>query len=182
MNKQLMSEAEVSLLLAIHLISSNRVSSDIEVALDGAHIKIGSVQRFDVKAFLGNMGWLPEQPSDRWQARYVTSSSTLGIVVHSKSGVGDITATLSTGELLIVESKKGSLDSSKSSSEYPLLREALGQLLTLDVVPPNAHLAVAVPDGERFRKLAARWRVAPLVQRVGIRILTVSPDGDVAGW
>ena len=67
-------------------------------------------------------------------------------------------------------------------SLVPLLREALGQLLTLETVPENAVLAVAVPHGERFIKLAARWREAPLVKRSGIRLLTVAQTGEVAGW
>ncbi len=72
-------------------------------------------------------------------------------------------------------------DASKSSAEYKLLREALGQLLTLEVVPANGVLAVAVPHGGRFVKLAERWRRSPLVARLGILIVTVSPEGMVYG-
>ena len=82
----------------------------------------------------------------------------------------------------MVESKKGTIGKCRSSSEYPLLREALGQLLTLEAPPENAVLAVAVPHGERFITLSARWREAPLVKRSGIRLLTVAQNGEVAGW
>lgn len=61
------------------------------------------------------------------------------------------------------------------------MREALGQLLTLEAVPANAVLAVAVPHGERFVKLADRWRRAPLIARLGIHIVTVGVDGTVHG-
>lgn len=182
MTTKRMSEAEVSLRLAIHLVSTGRVKSDVIVALDGAQIKNGSTKHFDVLSFLHVLGWQPERPSEHWQCKYINNTIAHAIVVHSQSGVGDVTAILSSGEPLIVESKKGALMNCKSSSEYPLLREALGQLLTIETVPNNAVLAVAVPDGERFRKLAARWRVAPLVNRVGIRILTVAQSGEVAGW
>ncbi len=177
-----MSEAEVSLRLAIHLVMSGRVKSDVEVALDGAQVRIGQTQHFDVPCFLKSLGWFPEQESPRWQCKYRNSSAAQSIVVHSQSGRGDVTATLATGEPLVVESKKGTIGKCRSSSEYPLLREALGQLLTLEAPPENAVLAVAVPHGERFITLSARWREAPLVKRSGIRLLTVAQNGEVAGW
>ena len=177
-----MSEAEVSLRLAVHLTMSGRVKSDVAVALDGAQVNIGQTQHFDVPGFLSSLGWLPQQNSIRWQGTYSNPSAAQNITVHSQSGRGDVTATLTSGEPLVVEAKKGTLFKCKSSSEYPLLREALGQLLTLQTVPEDAVLAVAVPHGERFIALAGRWREAPLVKRSGIRILTVSQTGEVDGW
>lgn len=177
-----MPEAEVSLRLAVHLVTSSRVKSDVAVALDGAQVKLGQTQHFDVSGFLRSLGWQPEQGAARWQCKYVNPSCLHCIVVHSLPGRGDVTATLSSGEQLVVEAKKGTVAKCKSSSEYQLLREALGQLLTLEEIPENAVLAVAVPHGERFITLAARWREAPLVKRSGIRLLTVSQTGEVAGW
>ena len=177
-----MPEAEVSLRLAIHLITSGLVKSDVEVALDGAQVKIGQNHHFDVIGFLRSLGWLAESESLRWQGKYSNPLAAHSIVIHSHSGCGDVTATLTTGKPLVVEAKKGTISNCKSSSEYPLLREALGQLLTLEVVPENAVLAVAVPHGERFVKLAVRWRESPLVKRSGIRLLTVAQTGEVAGW
>ena len=182
MTSHRMSEAEVSLRLAIYLVMSGLVRSDVEVALDGAQVKIGQKQHFDVMGFLRPLGWLPEQDSSRWQCKYFNPSAAHSIVIHSQSGRGDVTATLASGEPLVVEAKKGTITNCKSSSEYPLLREAIGQLLTLEAVPENAVLAVAVPHGERFVKLAARWREAPLVKRSGIRLLTVAQTGEVTGW
>ncbi len=178
-----MSEAEVSLRLAIHLVISGQADSDVAVALDGAQVKIGQKQHFDVPGFLSSLGWMrkPTEDATRWQGTYCNSSATQNIVVHSQSGRGDVTATLASGESLVVEAKKGTIFRCKSSSEYRLLREALGQLLTLEAVPENSVLAVAVPHGERFVALAERWRQAPLVRRSGIRILTVSQTGDVFG-
>lgn len=182
MNNHRMSEAEVSLRLAIHLVSTKRAASDVQVALDGAQVKLGAVRHFDVASFLHALGWKAEDASERWQAKYVHPSMAHGINVHSKSGTGDVTAVLADGRSLVVEAKKGTLENCSRSSEYPLLREALGQLLTLAVVPENAVLAVAIPHGERLAKLADRWRSAPLVRASGIRFLTVAPSGDVKGW
>lgn len=61
------------------------------------------------------------------------------------------------------------------------MREALGQLLTLEQVPENVVLAIAVPHGDRFIKLAERWRKAPLIVRCGILIVTVACDGSGHG-
>jgi hypothetical protein len=177
-----MSEAEVSLRLAVHLVSSARAASDVQVALDGAQVKVGFVRHFDVPSFLGALGWNAESASARWQTKYVHQSMPHAIYVHSESGRGDVTAVLADGRPLVVEAKKGTLENCSRSSEYPLLREALGQLLTLATVPENAVLAVAVPHGERLVKLAERWRSAPLVRASGIRFLTVSRSGEVAGW
>lgn len=176
-----MAEAEVSLLLALHLIRSGLAQADVSVALDGAQIRVGHQKHFDVPAFLSRHGWLLSVPGERWQGRYLAAGAAHAIEVHSSPGLGDVTTTLAGHRPLIVEAKKGSLSPSKSSAEYKLMREALGQLLTLDEVPANAVLAVAVPHGERFVKLADRWRQAPLIVRTGIRILTVDPDGGVHG-
>ena len=112
-----MSEAEVSLRLAGHLVRAGRVKSDVEVALDGAQVKIGQTQHFDVPGFLSSLGWLPEQESLRWQCRYRNPSVSQSIVIHSLSGRGDVTATLTSGESLVVEAKKGTITKCKSSSE-----------------------------------------------------------------
>jgi|SRR6266545_8378903 len=177
-----MSEAEVSLRLAMHLASSGRAATSVSVAIDGAQVKVGKTEHFNVAAFLQPLGWLAESASARWQGIYVNASANVQIRIHSQSGLGDVTATLDTGHSFIAEAKKGPLVISKSSAEYPLLRGALGQLLTLEEIPDNALLAVAVPAGERFMKLAERWRNAPLIRRAGIRILTVARSGAIQGW
>jgi hypothetical protein len=176
-----MSEPEVSLRLAIHLISEDLTASDVVVSIDGAHAKTGNTIHFDVKAFLASLGWHLDVHSEKWQGKYGRAANEPSILIHSQSGQGDVVAELKDGRRLLVECKKGPLVRSPSSSEYPLMREALGQVFTLAVVPPNALLAVAVPHGERFVELAVRWREAPLIRQAGIRILTVSQSGAVSG-
>ena len=174
----------MSLRLAIHLIATGRTQSDVIVALDGAQIKTGDTQHFSVDEFLRPLGWTKNESSEShpWRGSYSCASKPFHIVIHSRSGEGDVTAKLTSGELLIVEAKKGTLFKSKSSGEYPLLREALGQLMTLKTVPERSVLAVAVPHGDGFVRLAKLWRDAPLVRQAGIRLLTVAPTGEVDGW
>jgi hypothetical protein len=95
--------------------------------------------------------------------------------------VADNRAALDAGRLLRVECKKGPLSQSRSLVEYPLIREALGQLLTIDEVSESDVLAVAVPFSPRFERLAERWRAAPLIARFGLPIATVDREGNVTG-
>lgn len=85
------------------------------------------------------------------------------------------------GHTLIVEAKKGPLSRSKSSQEYPLMREAIGQLMTIEKIPKKPLLSIAVPHSPKFAELAERWRRAPLISQAGIKIITVAQSGEVHG-
>jgi hypothetical protein len=176
-----MPEAEVSLRLAFHLIESGLTASDVQVAIDGAQIKTTDTIHFGISEFLRGLDWLKPATDDIWQGIYTHTQHKPKVVIHSSPARGDVVATLIDGRTLRVECKKGPLVRSRSSQEYPLLREALGQLLTLDSVGECDLLAVAVPSSPKFEELARRWRQAPLVSRFGIRILTVGRDNQVSG-
>ena len=175
-----MSEAEVSLRLAFFLISHDIVVGDVRVAIDGAQVQTGEAVHFPILEFLKHSGCVINE-SDRWHGTHSYREHTTQLVIHSSPGQGDVVAHLKNGHTLRVESKKGALSRSKSSSEYPLLREAIGQLMTVEEVGPSDLLAVAVPDSPKFRELAMRWRQAPLIARLGIQLLTVNRDGSVSG-
>ncbi len=177
-----MAEAEVSLRLAFWLFDQNRVNTPIKVAIDGAQVKTGEIVHFDLPNFLRSCGWQKLGDADPWQSEYVQPGSLRRIIIHSNPGCGDVVARLRSGHLLRVECKKGPLIQTQSSSEYPLMREALGQLLTVKEVGDQDILAAAVPHSPKFEKLAIRWREAPLVKRFGIRILTVNQSGSVFGF
>jgi hypothetical protein len=106
---------------------------------------------------------------------------SFNVTIHSNPGRGDVVALLRNGQTLRVETKKGPPPHSRSSAEYPLLREAIGQLMTIEKIGPHDILAVAVPKSVQFTKLAARWRDAPLIRRLGIRFLTVDHENSVEG-
>lgn len=178
-----MAEAEVSLRLALWLIQHELVEGTVEVAIDGAQIQTGEVIHFELAQFLASHDWRKESPGNAWQATYRPTSGGAGrLRIHSNPGKGDVLARLKSGHTLRVECKKGPLERSESSAEYPLLREALGQLLTVEQVNDGDILAVAVPHSSKFEELAKRWREAPLVKKFGIRILTVHQDGRVNGF
>ncbi|MGH7220979.1 MAG: hypothetical protein ACREI1_11710 [Nitrospiraceae bacterium] len=177
-----MSEAEVSLRLALWLIKNELAEGTVDVAIDGAQIKTGETVHFKLGEFLAACEWRRESPGAAWQGLYCSCSGGAGRVrIHSNPGTGDVVAKLKSGHTLRVECKKGPLERSKSSAEYPLLREALGQLLTVERVNEGDILAVAVPHSPKFEELARRWREAPLIKKFGVRILTVGQDSGVDG-
>jgi len=61
------------------------------------------------------------------------------------------------------------------------MREAIGQLMTIEKADPNDVLAVAVPKSPKFTELACRWRMLPLIANAGIHIVTVGRDSVLEG-
>jgi hypothetical protein len=176
-----MPEAEVSLRMAFYLLRSGLTDQPIRVAIDGAQIKTADVMHFDIDEFLSRCGCSQIRASSTWRASYRHARTAGTLEIHSIPGEGDVVAQLRDGRTLRVESKKGPLERTKGSREYPLLREALGQLLTIPEISETDVLAVAVPHSSRFSALAARWREAPLVRRAQIQIVTVDRRDQVYG-
>ncbi len=176
-----MPEAEVTLRLAISLIENEHVTDDIKVAIDGAQVKTKNTIHFPIIEFLNTQGWITADNKERWQGKYSNKKYPISIIVHSSSGEGDLVAALKSGRKLRVESKKGTLKRSKSSQEYPLIREAIGQLMTVEYAEESDILAVAVPKSEKFDALAEQWRIRPLIKRTGLYIITVGRDNSISG-
>ncbi len=179
LEKHKMPEAEVSLRLAGYLSHNHRSSGMISVAIDGAQVQVGEKIIFPLSRFMKDNGWLKET-GEKWQGIYRKTGQN-DIEIHSKPGLGDVVATLPNGHTLRVESKKGPLTRSRSSQEYPLIREALGQLMTMSVVGEQDILAIAVPESEKFTTLAQKWREAPLIKRFAIKILLINRADSVNG-
>jgi hypothetical protein len=177
-----MAEAEVSLRLAFWLFDHARAESPIDVAIDGAQVRINDTIHFDLPEFLYSCGWQKVDGAAPWQCEWVQAGSSNRIRIHSDPGRGDVVARLSSGRTLRVECKKGPLVPTASSPEYPRMREALGQLLTVEEIGGGDILAVAVPHSPKFDDLAKRWRNAPLIKRLGLQILTVDQKGNVFGF
>ena len=179
--KDKMPEAEVTLRLAMAIIEKGHTDSSVVAAIDGAQVKTGVTVHFPIVEFLNGLGWFGDDQSDRWQCSYTNEKYSQEIVVHSSSGEGDLVAQLKNGRTLRVESKKGPLSRSKSSQEYPLIREAIGQLMTVEKADPNDILAVVVPHSEKFANLASQWRERPLIKNAGIHIVTIDRSNTVRG-
>ena len=180
MPKDRMAEAEVSLRLAFYLLALPNSDGVAKVAIDGAQVKVGKRQVFPIVEFLRDTGWeQAEQMGGKdWQGRYVKGGQTLSI--HSTPGVGDVVVGVGKKQIR-AECKGGPLIKKPGSREYRKLREALGQVITVDHVDADDVLMVAIPRTAAFCKLADKWRSAPLVAGAGIQIVLVGRDGTVEG-
>lgn len=176
-----MPEAEVTLRLAIAIIEKGHAIAPVVVAIDGAQVKTRATVHFPIVEFLNDQGWFGNEQASKWQCTYKNENYAQSIVVHSSSGEGDLVAQIKNGRTLRVESKKGPLSRSRSSQEYPLIREAIGQLMTIEKVNSDDVLAVAVPHSEQFSGLAAKWRSRPLMKNAGIHIATVDRNNTIRG-
>ncbi len=179
-SKDKMPEAEVALLLAFHLLDYRESHGEVDVAIDGAQVRVGKDEIFPIAEFLEASGWEQTEQAGKnpWQGSYQLEGQTLR--VHSRAGVGDVVARI--GEKRIrAECKKGNLVKKPSNPEYRILREALGQILTVEEIHRNDIMVVAVPMADGFMRLAANWRQRPLMVRLKFRIALVGRDGSVQG-
>ena len=173
-----MQEAEVSLRVALYYIANALTDESVLVSIDGAHIKTGNTLHFDVTSFLAEQGCRKcAGEQNRWQGEYEVSGSLCRLIITSASGIGDVNIRLKSGVRLLVESKKGRVN--KSSLEYPLMREAIGQLMTNNTIDRNTVPVVAVPYTKKSFDLASRWSGYELIKTIGIRFFLVTETGDI---
>jgi hypothetical protein len=177
---EIMAEAEVALRLAAYLSSLPTSTGEVDVSLDGAQIKTSGAEIFPLAAFLEAAGWtqLRQVGKNPWQGTYANGHRTMRI--NCRSGIGDVVGVVGARRIR-AECKKGPLVGKAGNPEYPRLREALGQILTVETIAPADVLVAAVPDSPKFRQLAATWLERPLVKRVGVKIALVARDGSVRG-
>ena len=178
--KDRMPEAEVSLRLAFHLLALSGSQGVARVAIDGAQIRVHGAEVFPIAAFLADARWeqTAQEGKNAWQGWYERHGQRLN--VHARPGVGDVVAPVG-GKRMRAECKGGPLIKKPGGREHPILRGALGQVVTVEQIGANDLLVVAVPRTPRFHKLADRWRQAPLVVRSGIQIVLVGRGGVVEG-
>lgn len=174
-----MQEAEVSLRVALYYIKNKLTNEDVRVSLDGAHIKTKGVIHFDIYGFLSTHKCNKVSGSkDRWQGTYAVEGHEPRIIISSTSGVGDVNIISANGTHLYIESKKGN-GQQRSNPEYPLMREAIGQLMTGCQLDENMMPIVAVPYSAKSYELACRWSQFKQVQMVGIKFMLVHEDGNI---
>ena len=173
-----MQEAEVSLRIAIYHIVNGLTNQDVIVSLDGAHIKTKDVIHFDIwKFFEENHVMKMDGNSSDYKGIYQILGYNTKIIITSKPGIGDVNVILKDGTNLYIESKKGKAN--KSSQEYPLMREAIGQLMTGCELGNGIIPAVAVPYSKKSYDLANKWSKLPQMKKMGIKFYLVQENGDI---
>ena len=173
-----MTEAEVILRLAVHYMSNGFTKETVTVSIDGAHVKTGNTVHFDIFGFLREIGLRKvDTEPERWQGTYSYDEGDGLLVISSTPGIGDVNIKLLDGQVIYAECKKGKND--KRGQEYPLMREAIGQLMTgcdfVDGVIPM----VAVPLTDKSKTLAERWSKLTQINNLGIKFALISEDGNV---
>lgn len=173
-----MKEPEVSLRIAIYYILNSLTNEDIVVSIDGAHIKTKNKIHFDIFKFMAENNFTKiDGDYNRWQGEYKKEGYNQKIIISSKSGIGDVNIKLLDGKQLYIESKKGC--DKKGNPEYPLMREAIGQLMTNKYYNKNGVLAVAVPYYEKTLNLAEKWSQYEQIKMVKIHFILVHENGDI---
>lgn len=178
--REKMQEAEVSIRVAMFYIKRQLTKEDIVVSIDGAHIKTGETVHFDINSFTSKIGMIKvDGQYDRWQGTYEVEGYDTRITIHSQPGMGDILIKQLNGKMLNIESKKGNLCKTSKTTEYALMREAIGQLMTSENCTNNTDLAVAVPKSDKSYELASRWSKLEQIKAVNIKFLLVEESGDI---
>ena len=142
-----MPEAEVALRLAEYISQRPGFGGHVEVAVDGASVRVGETEVFDIIGYLAWAGWAQDKAGtgrNAWATLYRRGHATLR--VHSRSGQGDVEATVN-GRRIIAECKKGPLTKKPGSPEYPLLTTAIGQALLFDANETDLVVAAGLYVG-----------------------------------
>ena len=174
-----MPEAEVSLRLAFHLVALETSKKRVEVAIDGASV-ILTQPPFPIVDFLASNGWVQSKSETlkKWQGEY--QKDKLRLVIHSRSGVGDVVCQIGDRRVW-AEVKKGPLKDKKGNPEYGLLRSAIGHLMTMADAQDTDVLIAAVPMSRKFKDLRKKWIDTPQMKKSEIQIALVGRDGRVEG-
>lgn len=174
-----MTEAEVILRLAMYYIKNGLTKEHVTVSIDGAHVKTGNTIHFDIFAFLNEAGLTKiDNELTRWQGEYSLAGYDSHVVISSKSGIGDVIVKLIDSSVIYAECKKGKND--KRGQEYPLMREAIGQIMTGCDFTDGVIPMVAVPYTVKSKELADRWSKLTQIKNLGIKFALVCDDGTIS--
>src|SRR2546428_5769234 len=101
-----MAEAEVALRLADYLLAQPNASGSVEVAIDGAGVKVGEKEIFPIESFLKGQGWRQsgQRGKNDWTGAYERDGQKL--LIHSEPGQGDVDIRIGTKHV-VAECKKG---------------------------------------------------------------------------
>ena len=173
-----MTEAEVILRLALYYIKNELTTEDVSVSIDGAHVKTENTIHFDIFGFMDEVGLRKvDDELERWQGVYSLDGYTSHVVISSTPGIGDVNIQCKDGSVIYAECKKGKND--KRGQEYPLMREAIGQLMTGCVFVDGVVPLVAVPYTDKSNELASRWSELTQIKNLGIRFALVKNNDKV---
>ena len=173
-----MKEAEVSIRIALYYICNNITRENVKISIDGAHIRTKDTIHFDIWSFMKENGCSKVDDNDtRWQGVYKVAGHEAKIEICSQPGIGDVRVILPNNFVLHIESEKST--DKKGNTECPLMREAIGQLMTTQYEDENVIPIVAVPYSSKSYELAKRWSEYKKMQDANIHFVLVRDSGEI---
>jgi hypothetical protein len=180
-----MPEALVTLHLAFWLLDQAAQNSHVDVAIDGAHVRIIAHEAagrsvteqtiFPIEEFLVSKGCRSHILKDNWRGTYGWKGHTL--CIRSTQGF-DVQGILN-GKSVKAECKGGPLLPTKGKSVSAILAGAIGQALISDSIMPDDEIWIAVPDSPSFERIGTRIAKTRTLQQTGIRIVLVNREGSL---
>lgn len=168
-----MTEPEVSLYIALYFIKNQLTDKNIQVSIDGAHVKTKNSVHFEIEDFYLKNGLKKlGTEGDGWRGEFAIEGYDAHIIITSKSGIGDVVIETKSGNTIIVESKKFTKEKG-----YSLMREAIGQLMTGSAFGEKIRPVVAIPYTEKSNELANKWISFPQIRNAGITFFLVKDNG-----
>lgn len=179
-------ESEVVIRLVEALINNNELSPNEKIIanIDGAQVKSGKYEVFNVGDFLKSLGWKKETESQNWRGVYLKefNNELYKLNIQAKSGNGDLTGKLRNhdSKYLYVECKKGELPQRGNSEEYKLLREAIGQIATLTKLDTMKYqYLICVPENAVYSKLMNNWKESDGIKKLGIKFGMINRENTL---
>lgn len=176
-----MSQTEVSLRLAAHLVKHDMVTSDVSVHLSVREITRYRHPMYYIHGFMKAHGATLVAGERYPYGTYAVAGARQGIRIAEVSDEGSVIAEIGPGSRLIVDAFAGPTRNTPGSLEHVTLRRALGTALMRTNVGREDLLAVALPRSRRTRKLVNSALESPRVAATGISIVTVGPNDQIDG-
>ena len=164
-------EGAVMLAYAMHLLRT-QPTKEVRIHPDGVHGK-----QFDLSAWLRRRGFSMVSSTGRtsYGGTY-TDREGRAIIVHPKSGLGDVTADI--GGLIVSAECKGGIINTRHPGQLSRLYRGLCETVGLLMATPSPGRQVAVvPYTDSTFRLATR--LAPRCALAGIELALVKSRGEV---
>ena len=180
-----MPEALVSLQLAFWLLDHGQPNSHVDIAIDGAHVRIKAHEHrgqwieertvFPIEEFLQANQCQQITPEEWWQGTYQRKTCTFKI--ESVRGF-DVRGKLD-GMTIRAECKGGPLGRKPGKSETAIFASAIGQVVAAASGNSDDEFWVAVPESPSFEAVGRRIVETPMFKATTIRIALVNKTGQV---
>jgi hypothetical protein len=179
-----MTQTEVALRFACHLIISGVACSKVMVTLAGSELTHRENPQFPVDRFLTeHLGFTRRRlRKDSWEGSYIMKDRPHALVLLDRDRLeGHLTTRLANGERFIALASRGHTATVRGSAEHKCVTSAIGRAATWDCRAPDV-LAICVPRSKLFSKAVRVFRERPGVKRLRLHLFTVDRYGvDVDG-